>query len=305
MTIRSNGIGLTLLALLIAVVIVPISWGEESRSEHGSLARPSQAAEKSAGTEKRPEVINREATLEEVLEFAEGAYNRIDKEISDYTCVLFRREYVNGEVYGWQSLTAKIRHEKKVDGEVKVPLSVYVRFLKPEKMSGRAVIYVAGQNNGDLIGRRGGRRSPNMTVQLAPDSPLAMEGNRYPITEIGFKNLAKRLIEVLQQEMEYKDGQIQVWENARVGDRLCTHYRLTHREKRPNLTYHNTEVSVDNELGIPIRYGAYDFPKEQGGQPQLLEQYIYTRVQLNVGLTDKDFDHRNPAYKFQLREEGE
>jgi outer membrane lipoprotein-sorting protein len=63
------------------------------------------------------------------------------------------------------------------------------------------------------------------------------------------------------------------------------------------------EVSVDDELGIPIRYGAYDFPKEEGGKPQLLEQYVYTDVAINVGLTDKDFDPRNPSYDFQLPED--
>ena len=200
-------------------------------------------------------------------------------------------------------MIAKIRHEKKADGAVRVPFSVYLRFLKPDKFAGRAVLYVQNQNNGDLIGRRGGRRNPNMTVQLVPTGPMAMEGNRYPITEIGFRNLGKRLIEVLEQEFEYRDVEVEVFENARVGDRKCTHFRLTHHQRRPNLTYHMAEVSVDDELGIPIRYGAYDFPQQEGGKPRLLEQYIYANIRTNVGLTDDDFDHRNPSYGFQLQDE--
>jgi hypothetical protein len=131
---------------------------------------------------------------------------------------------------------------------------------------------------------------------------MAMEGNRYPITEMGFQNLAVRLIEVLEQESQHRDGELQVWENAMVGDRLCTHFRLTHNQRREGLTYHMAEVSVDNQLGVPIRYGAYDFPRQEGGPPQLLEQYIFTDIQLNVGLSDEDFDPRNPAYQFQLHD---
>ncbi len=30
----------------------------------------------------------------------------------------------------------------------------------------------------------------------------------------------------------------------------------------------------------------------------LLEEYTYTDLKLNVGLTDWDFDHRNESYQF-------
>ena len=230
--------------------------------------------------------------------------NRVG-DIDDYTCVLYKRERVEGELLvGWQSMVVKVRHEKRDGDTLKVPFSVYVRFLGPSKVAGRAVLYVSNRNNGDLIARRGGRRSPNVTFQLVPTSPLAMLNNRYPITEIGFKNLAKRLIEVLEREIEHGGGELQVWEDARIGDRHCTHYRLTHHTPRPELTYHMAEVSVDDELGIPIRYGAYDFPREEGGKPRVLEQYVYTEVRINVGLTDKDFDPENPNYNFQLHDDG-
>ena len=303
---------LCLVAMTTTIMRAPLSPAGENHSEHaaavqstdstGSQETDATRAGATASVETNA-IRHRQASLDEVLEFAKTAYARIDREVNDYTCNLYRRELVDGEDQHWQMMALKIRHEKKENDKIAVPLSVYLRFLKPKKLEGRAVIYVRNQNNGDLIGRRGGRRNPSMTVQLAPTSPMAMEGNRYPITEIGFKNLAKRLIEVLEQEMEYRDGELEVWENAKVGDRKCTHYRLTHHEKRPNLTYHMAEVSVDDELGIPIRYGAYDFPKEEGGKPQLLEQYVYTDVAINVGLTDKDFDPRNPSYDFQLPED--
>ena len=34
---------------------------------------------------------------------------------------------------------------------------------------------------------------------------------------------------------------------------------------------------------------------------QLLEEYTYTNIKINVGLTDADFDTKNPNYKFTKR----
>ncbi len=247
----------------------------------------------------------KKAELEDVMKFAQDAVTRIDAEIDDYACILIRRERVDGKDRGWQFMEAKIRHQRKDDDKITVPFSVYLRFLQPRSVAGREVLYVQNQNNGDLIARRGGTRSPNVTVQLIPTSPLAMEGNRYPITEIGFQTLAKRLIEVLSQELEYRDGDLRVFEDAKVGDRQCTHYRLTHHERRPNLTYHMAEVSVDNELGVPIFYRAYDWPTTVGGKPVLLEQYIYKDIRINIGMSDDDFDPKNPEYHFSLHDENE
>ena len=55
---------------------------------------------------------------------------------------------------------------------------------------------------------------------------------------------------------------------------------------------------MDDEHLIPIRYEAYDWPKEQGGQPILMEEYTYMNVKVNNGFTDADFDPTNAAYKF-------
>ena len=140
----------------------------------------------------------KKADLDDVMIFAQNALKRIHENVEDYTCILITRELADGKDRGWQFMEVKIRHERKDGDAIKVPFSVYLKFLQPKSVAGREVLYVETQNNGDLIARRGGRRNPNMTVRLMPSSPLAMEGNRYPITEIGFQTLAQRLIEMLE-----------------------------------------------------------------------------------------------------------
>jgi hypothetical protein len=237
-----------------------------------------------------------EVKLEEVREFAERAASQIEQNVQDYTCVLMRQERVDGRLQGWQVMTAKIRHENRAAG---VPFSVYLKFLKPSHVVGREVIYVQGQ---DLIARRGGTHQPNMTVHLVPTGATAMEGNRYPITEAGFLNLALRLIEVLKQEQGLDHAQLRVFRHAMLDGRSCTNYRLVQAHQVPGASFYMADVTVDNELGLPVFYRACDWPQAPGGEPVVLEQYYYKDIRINVGLTDADFDPRNPDYQFQFHE---
>ena len=60
---------------------------------------------------------------------------------------------------------------------------------------------------------------------------------------------------------------------------------------------------IDTGLMIdpPVRYAAYGWPAVPGGEPQLLEEYTYFNITLNVGLTDEDFSPDNPNYNFPAR----
>ncbi len=233
------------------------------------------------------------------LEYAIEAIEHIEKEVHDYTCLLVKRERINGRLSDYHYIRTKIRHERKEDDRVVAPFSVYLKFLKPARYVNREVLYVQGQHNSDLIAKRGGRRNPNLTLRLDPESPLAMDGNRYPITEIGFYNLAKRLIDVVREELVHNDAQVEVFDNAKINGRPCKRFKVTHPEKKDGLRFHIAEVYVDKELNIPVYYAAYTWPSTAGGKPKLLEQYIYTKVKLNVGLTDQDFDVRNEKYGFR------
>ena len=50
---------------------------------------------------------------------------------------------------------------------------------------------------------------------------------------------------------------------------------------------------------MPIRYESYDWPRGEGHQPELMEEYTYLNLKLNNGFTDADFDAENPNYKFR------
>lgn len=237
--------------------------------------------------------------LERALKIAYDGLEGSRAHINDYTALLVKREQVHGELTDHQFIHAKIRNRKLAGDRITQPLSVYLKFLKPADVQGREVIYVEGQNNGNLIAHEGGFKGRFLpTVNIPPDGLIAMRGQRYPMTEIGVENLIVKLIERGQTARKFADAQCEFRKNAKIKDRTCTVFQLTLPTKQPELMFYQAQIFIDDLLNVPIRYIAYDWPRREGAPPEVLEEYNYLNLQVNVGLTDRDFDPDNPEYNF-------
>jgi hypothetical protein len=239
-----------------------------------------------------------DSPLVPVLERAIAGYQRMQSEIHDYTCILTKRERIDGRLQGPESIYLKIRHNRSDSSDVEQPFSVYLRFLRPASVREREVIYVQGRHDGRMIVRNGGTILPFVTTSLPPDSAAAMQESRYPITEIGVKTLTRRLIEVGQELLGDENCVVQVVPGARMNGRSCTLIQVGHRERQEHHTFQFVRVFIDDQLELPVYHVAFDWPDTPGDPPVMLEEYAYTDIQLNVGLTDWDFDHRNEHYLF-------
>ena len=242
--------------------------------------------------------------VEDVLRFAREGLHRIENEVQDYSCTLVRRERIDGEwPKYYQRLEAKVRHEQRVNDEVVEPFALFIEFRNPRRMQGRQVIYVEDKWHGDLVARRGGTRSPNMTVQLDPLSPLAMDGNRYPVTEFGIQKLAAKLIRFMETELDQEDCEVKLFKNAKLEGRPCTHFQVREKTHRPDSRFRMARVLVDNEHKVPVYYAAFGWGATEEDDPVPLEEYAYINLKVNVGLTEIDFDIENPEYQFQTLEQ--
>ena len=239
-----------------------------------------------------PVVSPTEHPLMPVIRWAERGKPKIAA-VKDYTARMQKQENLDGEVQEAQVMDIKIRHQ---------PFSVYLKFRYPAKLNGQQAIYVQGQNDGKLIGHGVGIERAFGTNRLAPDSFLAMRGNKYPITDIGILNLVDKLLEVGYKDSKFGECTVTYTENVKIGggdaERECTMIEVTHPVPRTNFIFHVARIYVDKELDMPIRYESYGWPRKPGETPQLIEVYTYLYLKLNVGLTDMDFDHTNPAYNF-------
>ncbi|HTM55684.1 MAG TPA: DUF1571 domain-containing protein [Pirellulales bacterium] len=251
----------------------------------------SVAANTNNALPQQPEAVAQpEHPLVPALQIAYAALNNIRTNIRDYSCTMTKRERIDGKLNDMEFLHLRVRHE---------PFSVYMYFLGPERLRGQEAMYVANKNAGNLLGHAGsGVRKLAGTVQLAPTGVMAMAGQRYPITEIGMLNLTKRLIEVAEQDKMFGECDVKFFKGAKINNRTCLCIKVVHPVPRKNFRFHEARVYVDDELNLPVRYEAYDWPERQGGPPLLLEEYTYTDIKINQGFTDQTFDEYNPEYHF-------
>lgn len=273
--------------------------GAEEPLNRENLVEPIYRVSKISPADKQLDAIDQHP-LDPVLHMAGEIHANVLQNVRDYTCTLVKRENVGGTLLEHEFMHCKIRNEQVVDGRVVVPFSVYLKFLAPAAMKGREVIFVRGQNDDRLVAHEGGFKGRLIpTVNLVPDNMLAMRGNRYPITEIGLETLCRRLIEKGQRDRQLGDCLVEVRETAMVDDRPCTCVEVTHPTRQPQLDFHKALVFMDKELKVPIRYEAYDWSSDGNGPGELIEEYTYRKLKINVGLTDDDFNPDNPRYGFR------
>lgn len=240
-----------------------------------------------------------EHPLDRALEVARNGLEQSRNNIRDYTAVLVKRERVGGSLGQHEYMFLKMRNRKTRGGQITQPLSVYLAFLKPASVKGREVIYVENQNDGKIVAHEGGLKGKFLpTVTVPPDGMLAMRGQRYPLTEIGLENLIVKLIERGETAGKYSDVTCVFRKGARLKDRACTVIQVTQPTRRPDAEFYQAQVFIDDELNVPIRYIAYDWPGRSGEVGEVIEEYNYLNLDVNVGLTDSDFNPRNEAYNF-------
>lgn len=273
------------------VVLMQSAYGQDPT---GTISEPLLRVAKADATR----AIDVNHPLDPAIHLAKNTLGQIRSNVNDYTAVLVKREQVNGELGDYEYMFAKVRNRKVVDNEVRVPFSVYLAFLKPAAVKGREVIYIENQHDGKLVAHEGGLKRVLGTHFLEPTGSLAMMGQRYPLTDIGLENLVLKLIERGERDRSNGECSVDFIPGAKVDKRSCTVLQVKHPEQKPCFDFYLAQVFIDDEFGFPVRYVAYDWPTRATAEPQVIEEYTYQNIKLNVGLTDRDFDVNNKEYNF-------
>lgn len=234
--------------------------------------------------------------LDPALELAFQKLTYLRQSIHDYKAIMIKQERIDGTLMPAEYMSIKVRNRRKL-AENRQPFSIYMRFLRPTNAEGREVIYVENQNDGNLVAHECGFLNV-MRVNLDPQGSMAMRGNRYPITDAGIENLVEKLIERGERDRAHGFCDVEFFENAKVLDRTCTMIQVKHDEDRAPFDFHIGRIYIDDEHQVPIRYEAYTWPKPGEKTLPLLESYTYANLEVNVGLTDQDFDPDNGEYDF-------
>lgn len=222
-----------------------------------------------------PPVVTSIASAQAQLEAMEDAYRKV----RDYTVVFSKQERVKGKLLPRETIHVKFRK----------PYSLYMRWSGAVK-AGQEVLYVRGKHDGKLRAHPGS--FPDVTVGLAPTSSLAMKGNRHPITDASLGDVLRLMMNDLRRSRERpQDGvtMTDLGEDTRHGARVrCIDTRF------PAPGYYAAHVRLCSFVASKLlsRVQVWD------AKEQLLEDYEYRDLRVNVGLRDQDFAEDNPAYNF-------
>ncbi len=210
------------------------------------------------------------------------------QEVSDYTCTFYKRERIDGELTPQFVMSMKART---------TPKSIYFKFVNPYR--GREAIYVEGRNSGRILAHDVGvTKLLAGTMELDPASARAMEENRHPITDAGIGALINTVARRWAAEL-YRDGSLVTFDpDMMIGPRPCLMIESVHPRRQHGFLFHKVRLFIDTELNLPIRFEAYDWPKDLESPAELVEEYSYINLRLNVGLREIDFDTANRQYSF-------
>ncbi len=126
-----------------------------------------------------------------------------------------------------------------------------------------------------------------------------MEDCRHPITEAGIGPLLETLAKRWAVELDPDGIQLAFRDDMLIGPRRCTMIESTHPHRRPEFLHHMVRVYIDQELGLPIRFEAYDWPKQPRSEPELTEEYTYIEPQAQRrSAATSTSTSRIPAYSF-------
>jgi hypothetical protein len=209
--------------------------------------------------------------------------------IHDYTCTVWKQERIAGVLKARQRIDVKLREEQVRKGRVIVPFAVNLVFQTPEEIAGRSITYVHGAHDGKMFVMKGGPRFGFIKTWISPTGDAARRESRYPVTELGFKCMMQRMLGIADRDTHHEECEVQYFADASINSRSCTAIRIIHPVRRPYFEYHMAEIFIDNQLKLPVRYAAYDWPKSPEGKLRLLEECTITNLKLNVGLKDSDF----------------
>lgn len=268
-----------------------------AEADDGPEASPENATETASEN-----AMDSAEALRSLMAEADQILTRFDDEITQYSCLLVKRERNGDRLSAYQYIWMKVRERRGNEDDPTVPFGVYLKFLKPATVAGREVLYVEGERSGDMLVRKGGTVTPYVTLRIDPEGVQAKRASQYPVTQSGFRYMIEELKARMETEMEHALYEVKEYEGAKLDGRPCRHLVVRHRKRHPELDFHSARVFLDKERGLPVYFAAYEWPEAEGEEPRLLEEFLFTRITLNPGFAEKDFQEENPEYGFRLAE---
>jgi len=196
--------------------------------------------------------------------------------VNDYSCILHRKDVVNGTM----------KEHSNVLFQYKKPSRFYMKWLKYKIEA----IYAEGKYNNKMVIHGGLLFN---FVSIAVDPKAALKYSRHTLPEADIGHILK-LVETNYRKAEAdKDASVVFEQEEKLDQRMTWRFKAVFPADR-DYYGHVIHINIDKELYLPIKI------KVLGWKNELLEEYYYEDLKVNVGLTDENFDVNNKEYKFKV-----
>lgn len=211
-------------------------------------------------------------SVADMLQRSIAAYARVN----DYTCLLHRRDRVKNSLK--EHTTVLFKYKK--------PARFYMKWEKDEIEA----IYAEGKYDNKMV-IHGGLLFKYVSVAVDPDR--ALQYNRHTIRDSDIGHVLDLVQTNYLKSKSDRDAKIAFDRDEMLDGRNTRRFKAVFPEGR-GYYGHKIFIHFDKELHLPIKISVY------GWRGELLEEYYYENLKLNVGLTEDDFDVNNAKYLFKL-----
>jgi hypothetical protein len=205
------------------------------------------------------------------------------KKVVDYTATVHQIQRVRGKLMPEEVLLYKFRR----------PNSVYIRWVGEVKNGGE-VLYSEGWNNNKLLAHTSGILGV-LSLSVDPGSREGMKETRHPVSESSIIFMMDSLEGSLDHALSHPEDDIiieDMGEGEVFGEKVkWIRLKFPYGEGYPY--YAPLSIfGIDTDRYLPLYYKAI------GNDGEMWEEYRFKDLKTNVGLSDSDFDPKNPKYGF-------
>jgi hypothetical protein len=229
--------------------------------------------------------------LRRCRELLVAAQKKLDA-VPTMSAVFQKQERIEDELKPLNVMDLKVRRE---------PLGIYMKWQQPD--AGQELIWRQGAFDGKIVVCPAGwRRKVMPMVKVDPTGDMAMAVSRRPITNIGIWNFTKRLNETVTSDAVLNPAQkITMTAGDQVGGNPVYRFTFENPQPGPQANFQKMVIFVDRKLEVPVAFELYGWVEGDATKGRLEESYLFRDLKLDVGLTETDFDHQNPAYAFTAK----